>query len=201
MTNDEFSTVNMTNYLPFMELYRFVQARRAELGLRALKSHQSMGSRLHQVRSIEGARGKLYSTADALRTYCTMRPRRLPWNRYGTEEEIASRKFMPLLTAVAAYRCHICRFDNAIHRLNLLAWRHPVTGERWVHIEQAAYVAQWRSITLLRRHLTPAQLEHITSTRPVRTTYTGDGYKQTCYFVPEYSHLGSRTTRYTKEDI
>lgn len=186
-------------YLPYTEIFRRVQERREELGMRPLRSICSLAARLHKLRHKGDCLHRLYSLADALRTYCTMRPRRQPWNRYGTEAEIASRKFMPLRTAVAAYRCHISRFDSAIHRLNLLAWRHPVTGERWVHIEQAAYVAQWRSITLLRRHLTPAQLEHITSTRPVRTTYTGDGYTQTCYFVPEYSHLGSRTTRYKQD--
>lgn len=188
-------------YLPYTELWAAIQARRAELGMRPLRNRTSMSSRLHRLRHIGEYLHRRYSLADALRTYCTMRPPRQPWNRYGTEAEIASRKFMPLRTAVAAYRCHISRFNNAIHRLNLLAWRHPVSGERWVHIEQAAYVAQWRSIALLRRHLTPAQLEHITSTRPVRTTYTGYDYMQTCYFVPEYSHLGARTTRYTKEDI
>lgn len=188
-------------YLPYTELFAAIQARRAELGMRPLRNHTSMSNRLHRLRHIGEYQHRRYSLADAMRTFCTIRPRKIPWNRYGTESELASRKFMPLLTAVAAYRCHISRFCNAIHRLNLLAWRHPVTGERWVHIEQAAYVAQWRSIALLRRHLTPAQLEHITSTRPKRTTYAGNGYKQTCYFVPEFSHLGSRTTHYKQHDI
>ncbi|MBQ4594777.1 MAG: hypothetical protein IJA81_09100 [Akkermansia sp.] len=189
-------------YLPYTELYRRVQARRAQLGLPPLSDRNSLGSRLHRLRHT-GERGeRRYSLADALRVYCTIRHRHAqPWNRPGTADEITSRKFMPLLTAVQAYRCHICHFDNAIHHLNLLAWRHPVTGARWVHIEQASYVAQWRSIHFLRRHLSPEQLEHITTTRPVRTTYTGDGYTQTCYFVPEYSHLGTRTTRYSKKDI
>ncbi len=103
---------------------------------------------------------------------------------------------MPLATACAAFRVSPARFNGAILHLNLRAWIHPHTGQRWVHIEQAQYVAHWRSIHFLRRHLTAAQLEHITTTRPCKSRRNRYGQFSCTYYVPEFSHIGSRHTSY-----
>lgn len=163
-------------YLPYAEIFRHVQALRAQLGLPPLKNSNSLSNRLRKVRRTGTRSHQLYSLADALRVYTRMHSRHpQPWNRLGTAEEITSRRFMPLATACEAFRVSPYRLDSAIRNLDLLAWRHPHTGKRWVHIEQAQYVAHWRSIHCLRRYLTPAQLDHITTTRPCRTCTTRFG--------------------------
>jgi hypothetical protein len=184
-------------FLPYNEIFHHVQALRAKLGLPLLKNSNTLGSRLRKLRRT-GTRGHTrYSLEDALRVYTHLEPtHKMPWNRLGTAAEITSRRFMPLATACEAFRVSSFRLNNAIRKLDLLAWIHPHTGKRWVHIEQAAYVAQWRSIHCLRRYLTPAQLEHITSTRPCKTCTTKWGEISCAYYVPEFSHIGSRHTSY-----
>ncbi len=184
-------------FLPYTEIYRHVQALRAQLGLPALKNSTSLSSRLRKVRRTGTRSHQLYSLEDALRVYTHIEHRHpQPWNRLGTAAEITSRRFMPLSTACEAFRVSAYRLNNAIHSLDLLAWRHPHTGKRWVHIEQAQYVAHWRSIHCLRRYLTAAQLDHITTTRPCKPCTTKWGQISCAYYVPEFSHIGSRHTSY-----
>lgn len=184
-------------YLTYTELFCRIQAERVRLGLPPLKSSGSLAGRLHKIRRHGPRLHRLYSLEDALRVYTHMAPRHpLPWNRLGTEAEITSREYMPLATACEAFRVSHARFNSAILHLNLKAWVHPHTGKRWVHIEQAQYIAHWRSLLLLRRILTPEQLHHITTTRPEKVHYSKNGYCHRLYYCPEFSHIGSRHTAY-----
>ena len=191
-------------YMRLSELLHHVNNVRVSLGLKKFQSTNALAASVSKKKipyRIDLKSGyHLYHRESAIEELTRMKNNRLPWNRPGTDEELASREYMPLRLFCKAFRCEPARLRRAIHTLNLRAWRHPQTNRVWVHIEQAQTIVLYRRAYFLYRMLSRQEADAIIATRPYRTVYVpkwNSTYR--IYFAPECSHLGSRTTAYQEK--
>lgn len=188
---------NDTEYVPHSEVLRHANKLRISLGLAPFKRKDISG--ILSARKIpckkKGCRYKLYHLQSALASLTCLRNNgKLAWNRNGTKEEVESREYMPLTIACNVFRCSRIRFDGAIKKLNLKAWRHPHTNRLWVNIKQAEQVAYYRKEAFIRSVLPKQEADFIIATRPFRFVNAKSFGKFRRYYVPELSHIGSIRT-------
>lgn len=180
------------------EVYRRANNLRSSLGLPLLKSPNSTAGTLRRKKVPSrryGSRNYYWQLEPALRALTHLDDRHpLPRHRTGTAQELASGEFMPLGECARMLRCSYMRLLSAAGAYCVLAFRHPHTNMLWVRVKDAERVAYYRTASFLFRYLPEQQAHYIMSTRPFITQLRNGTYLRS-YYVPEYSHLGARTTR------